>query len=119
MYHAKKWVMRQCLLLGYGQEYIDALTDEHMEFKNVIIQESTFTQFDEHGYMNFWIHDNENMHGYYLTGGKAIPITWAKDKYDMFPTQFYVADGTMIQMNIGKTYICIVPDDSWDKIVIN
>ena len=37
----------------------------------------------------------------------------------MFPTQFYVADGTMIQMNIGKTYICIVPDDSWDKIVIN
>ena len=103
----------------YGQEYIDALTDEHMEFKNVIIQESTFTQFDEHGYMNFWIHDNENMHGYYLTGGKAIPITWAKDKYDMFPTQFYVADGTMIQMNIGKTYICIVPDDSWDKIVIN
>lgn len=103
----------------YGQEYIDALTNEHMEFKNVIIQESTFTQFDEHGYMNFWIHDNENMHGYYLTGGKAIPITWAKDKYDMFPTQFYVADGTMIQMNIGKTYICIVPDDSWDKIVIN
>ena len=101
----------------YGNEYIDALTDEHMEFKNVIIQESTFTQFDEHGYMNFWIHDNENMHGYYLTGGNAIPITWAKDKYDMFPTQFYVADGTMIQMNIGRTYICIVPDDVWDDIV--
>lgn len=102
----------------YGQEYIDALTNEHMEFTNVIIQESKFTQFDEHGYMNFWIHENENMHGYYLTGGKAIPITWAKDKYDMFPTQFYVAEGTMVQMNIGKTYVCIVPDDSWDKIVM-
>ena len=101
----------------YGSEYVDALTDEHMEFNNVIIQESKFTQFDEHGYMNFWIHDNENMHGYYLTGGNAIPITWAKDKYDMFPTQFYVADGTMIQMNIGRTYICIVPDDVWDDIV--
>ena len=100
----------------YGNEYIDALTNEHMEFKNVIIQESTFTQFDEHGYMNFWIHDNENMHGYYITGGKAVPITWAKDKYDMFPTQFYVADGTMIQMNIGKTYICIVPDDVWEEV---
>lgn len=100
----------------YGQEYIDALTNEHMEFTNVILQESKFTQFDEHGYMNFWIHENENMHGYYLTGGKAIPITWAKDKYDMFPTQFYVAEGTMVQMNIGKTYICIVPDDSWDQI---
>ena len=100
----------------YGNEYIDALTNEHMEFKNVIIQESTFTQFDEHGYMNFWIHDNENMHGYYITGGKAVPITWAKDKYDMFPTQFYVADGTMIQMNIGKTYICIVPDDVWGEV---
>ena len=102
----------------YGSEYVDALTNEHMDFKNVIIQESTFTQFDEHGYMNFWIHDNANMHGYYMTSGKAVPITWAKDKYDMFPTQFYVADGTMIQMNIGKTYICIVPDDVWDKVVI-
>lgn len=100
----------------YGNEYIDALTDEHMEFKNVILQESRFTQFDEHGYMNFWIHDDENMHGYYLTGGKAVPITWAKDKYDMFPTQFYIADGTMIQMNVGRTYICIIPDDSWEQI---
>lgn len=102
----------------YGQEYIDALTNEHMEFKNLIIQESTFTQFDEHGYMNFWIHENENMHGYFITNGKAVPITWAKDDFDMFPTQFYTADGNMIQLNTGKTYVCIVPDDVWDEIVM-
>ena len=102
----------------YGQEYIDALTNEHMEFTNLIIQESTFTQFDEHGYMNFWIHENEDMHGYYITGGKAIPITWAKNEYDMFPTQFYNAEGEMIQLNTGKTYVCIVPDDVWDQLVI-
>lgn len=102
----------------YGQEYVDALTDEHMEFKNLILQESKFTQFDEHGYMNFWIHDNENMHGYYITGGKAVPITWAKDKFDMFPTQFYLEDGNMIQLNTGKTYVCIIPDDAWKELVI-
>lgn len=102
----------------YGQEYIDALTNEHMEFTNLIIQESTFTQFDEHGYMNFWIHENEDMHGYYITGGKAIPITWAKNEYDMFPTQFYNAEGEMIKLNTGKTYVCIVPDDVWDQLGI-
>lgn len=102
----------------YGQEYKDALTDEYMQFKNLIIQESTFTQFDEHGYMNFWIHENENMHGYFITNGKAIPITWAKNEYDMFPTQFYNAEGEMIKLNTGKTYVCIVPDDVWEQLVI-
>ena len=29
MYHAKKWVMRQCLLLGYGQ--VDLLTKKHTD----------------------------------------------------------------------------------------
>lgn len=102
----------------YGKEYIDALTDEHMEFKNLIIQECRHHQYDEHGYMYFWVHENEDKHGYFITGGKAVPITWAKDEFDMFPTQFYMPDGTMIQMNIGKTYVCIVPTDSWEDIII-
>lgn len=29
MYHAKKWIMRQCLLLGYGQ--VDLLTKKHTD----------------------------------------------------------------------------------------
>ena len=102
----------------YGDEYIDALTNEHLEFKNVILQESKFIQFDEHGYMNFLIHEGEGMHGYYITNGHGIPITWYKDKYDMFPTVFYDEAGNVIKLNTGKTYVCIIPDDQWEQLEI-
>lgn len=102
----------------YGDEYIDALTNEHLEFKNVILQESKFVQFDEHGYMNFLIHEGEGMHGYYITNGHGIPITWYKDKYDMFPSIFYDEEGNVITLNTGKTYVCIIPDDQWEQLEI-
>lgn len=102
----------------YGQEYIDELTNEHLEFTNVILQEATFFEWDDHGYMNFDMHSNANMHGYYLTGGSCIPITWEKGQQEYDITHFYQEDGTEITLNIGKTYICIIPDDSWSKLVL-
>jgi len=102
----------------YGAEYKDELTGDYLEFKNVILQESKFVQFDEHGYMNFLIHEGEGMHGYYITNGHGIPITWYKDKYDMFPTIFYDEEGNVITLNTGKTYVCIIPDDQWDELDI-
>ena len=58
------------------------------------------------------------MHGYYITNGHGIPITWYKDKYDMFPTVFYDEEGNVIKLNTGKTYVCIIPDDQWEQLEI-
>lgn len=102
----------------YGDEYIDALTDEHLEFTNIILQECDFEQFDEHGYMNFFVHEGENKTGYFITKGYAIPIVWAKNEYDMYPTFFFDKNLKQIQLNTGKTYVCIVPSDSWDQLEI-
>ena len=101
----------------YGKEYIDALNDNHMEFKNVIIQECTFEQYDDHGYMNYFVTRPGGMHGYYITDGKAIPVTWTKPD-ECTKTQFYDANGNEIVVNTGKTYIAIVPSDVWDDLVI-
>lgn len=102
----------------YGEEYKDALTDDYLEFKNLIIQECDFEQYDEHGYMNFFVHEGVDKTGYFITNGYAVPIVWAKDKFDMYPTYFCYEDLNLIQLNTGKTYVCIVPSDSWSQLVV-
>lgn len=100
----------------YGAEHRDAEDDEILSFTNVIIQECTFAQLDDNGYLIFNILA-ENMPGYYLTGGEAIDITWSKlAETDI--TRYYDGTGNQITLNTGKTYIAIVPDDSWDDLVI-
>ena len=55
--------------------------------------------------------------GYYITKGRAIPVTWTK-KSDLDITRYYDASGNEILLNSGKTYIAIVPDDIWQNLKI-
>nr|MCR4587334.1 DUF3048 C-terminal domain-containing protein [Lachnospiraceae bacterium] len=55
---------------------------------------------------------------YYITGGKAIPITWSKSG-EAAQTKFKVkSTGEDIVLNTGKTYIAIVPSDKWSELSI-
>ena len=75
-------------------------------------------QLDENGYMVYNVIDNSGNSGYYITNGKAIKVTWYKAS-DTSPTKFYDdSTGEEIKLNTGKTYIAIVPSDSWDDVVI-
>ena len=55
--------------------------------------------------------------GYYITNGKAIPISWTKTS-DTERTIYYDTNGDEITINTGKTYIGFVADDVWDELVI-
>lgn len=107
----------------YGDLYIDALYgDENrtLSFENLIITCADFVQYDEHGYMCYYaLNDPHNKQiGYYVTEGKAVPITWSKK--DMYSLTEYKnkATGEDIVLNTGKTYITIVPQDVWNQLVI-
>ena len=52
--------------------------DKQMAFKNLLIQSCGFTQYDENGYMIFDCIGEGG--GYYVTNGKAIPVTWEKKR---------------------------------------
>lgn len=100
----------------YGKPHKDAEDDEVLAFTNVIIQDCTFAQLDDNGYLIYNILA-ENMPGYYITGGEAVEITWSKlAETDI--TRYYDGTGQQITLNTGKTYIAIVPDDSWDELVV-
>lgn len=85
-------------------------------FKNVILQECIYHQYDANGYLIYNI-IADKMPGWYITNGKAIPITWSKLS-ETGVTRYYDLDGNPITINPGKTYIGIVPDDGWNEITI-
>lgn len=101
----------------YGKEHVDAGDGNAVTtFKNAIIYSCDFLQYDEHGYLCYYIVGQGE--GYYLTNGQAIPITWSKGSEGGL-TEFKVkATGEALTMNTGKTYIAIVPEDSWSDLTI-
>ncbi|MFI3212032.1 MAG: DUF3048 domain-containing protein [Eubacteriales bacterium] len=102
---------------GYDQEHLDGEDDAPLVFKNLLIQKCTFSEYDENGYMLFNTVGVTGETGYYLTNGKAVPITWSKGDYSDI-THYYNSDEEELTINTGKTYIALVPDDNWQDLVI-
>lgn len=101
----------------YGKAHIDPENDnKQLAFTNIILQCADITELDANGYMEFNL-INESGKGYYITGGKAIPVTWEKG-VDVEPTKFYDEAGKEITLNIGKTYIGLVASYRWDELVL-
>ncbi len=105
----------------YGSAEVDAGNgNKQVEFKNLLIQGARLEQLDDHGYMMYHTTDNdysssEKREGWYVTNGKAIKVTWTKLD-DTYPTRYYDENGEEIKINVGKTYVAIVPTTSFDEI---
>ncbi|MCR5671042.1 MAG: DUF3048 domain-containing protein [Butyrivibrio sp.] len=100
----------------YGSLHQDAEDGQALTFKNVILQNVSFTQLDPNGYLTYNVIGSGS--GYYITNGKAVPITWSKGSETGF-THFFDGAGQEIKINRGKTYIGLVPSDAWGSIAIN
>lgn len=88
--------------------HIDKANDKQLSFKNVLIQNTYFEVRDQKGYLAFQCHDTTR-DGWYFTNGRGIHVTWKKTA-DYSPTRYYDDNGNEIQLNTGKTMICIVED---------
>lgn len=100
----------------YSKAHVDpGNNNAQLCFKNLLLQSCGFQQYDEHGYMIF--HCIGEGGGYYITNGKAIPVTWKKTSMTS-PTRYYDADGNEITINTGKTYVGFVPVDDWKDLVV-
>ena len=61
------------------------------------------------------IHMEEGGKGYYVSNGQLEPITWTKPTPND-PIKCYDSNGKEIEVNAGKSYICIVDEDYFDKL---
>ena len=100
----------------YGNKYQDAGNNNApLAFKNVIIMKCSFHQYDEKGYLIYNILVGQPWEGYLLQSGEAVKIGWQK-LGESAQTIYTYEDGTPITLNTGKTYIAIVPDDTWNTL---
>lgn len=89
----------------HGTAQIDAITGDQLTFKNIIIQSTKWNYQIDNTYLHFDM-CYSGLSGYYITNGKAIPITWTKTS-DYAPTKYYDMSGNEIILNTGKTYIAV------------
>lgn len=100
----------------YGSVHTDAEDGQVATFTNVILQNVDMVQLDKNGYMIYNVIGEGS--GYYLTNGKAVPVIWRKTS-ETDITRYYDANGKEITINAGKTYIGLVPSDSWSSLSIS
>ena len=101
----------------YGQKHVDAgNNNEPLGFTNVLLQDARYVKFDDNGYMMFHAIDFKR-DGWFITQGKAIPVTWSKED-EVTPTHYFDKDGNEIVLNTGKTYVALIPDDKWGGLNI-
>ena len=101
----------------YGIAHVDAgNNNKQTSFKNVLIQDCTYSVLDKNGYMIFNCIDIFRT-GYYITNGRVTPIWWIKTS-DTDITRYYGMDGQEITLNTGKTYIALCPNDDFPNIKI-
>lgn len=102
----------------YGQAHTDPQHgNAQLTFKNLLIQDTTFKQLDDNGYMIYNAIDS-GRDAYYITNGKAIEVTWIKAGESDKTIYLNKQTGEEIELNTGKTYVALVPSDSWGSVVI-
>lgn len=103
----------------YGEAHLDPQHDNApLTFKNLLLQDTTFAQLDSNGYLIYNAIDTSERSAYYITNGRAIEVVWVKES-ETAPTIYLDKQtGEQIEINTGKTYVALVPSDSWNKIVL-
>lgn len=95
--------------------HVDKANGEQLAFKNILIQNTYFEVRDAKGYLAFRCVDTTR-DGWYFTNGRGIHVNWKKTS-DYGATRYYDDAGNEIELNIGKTMVCIVEDG--DSFVVD
>lgn len=91
----------------YGAAHLG--NEGQIAVKNILIQYCPAGYYATTEYRDINVHGSG--WGYYVTGGKAIDVTWKKDG-EFGVTHYYDASGKEIRLNPGKTWVCICTTDN-------
>lgn len=96
------------LRFEYGKPQIDGLTGDQIAVKNVLLlrMDTTDVKGSKLGLVE--IQTTGSGEGYYFCGGRYIPVTGQKERYDS-PLRILCADGSETVFAPGKTFLsCIL-----------
>ncbi|MBQ3404152.1 MAG: DUF3048 domain-containing protein [Oscillospiraceae bacterium] len=91
-----------------GKDFIDGLDNSRVTVTNIVVIKAATSNIpnDDKGRIDIKLTGTGD--GYFICGGKAVPITWSRgDRGDQFT--YKLADGSDLVLGVGKTYISIIP----------
>lgn len=90
----------------FDSAYVDGATGSQVSVENVVIIQTTIEALND-AKNHVAVHLTGTGSGYFACNGKYEKITWQKDKAK-YTYQFYDEDGNVVDLGVGKTYVCIV-----------
>ncbi|MBQ3135250.1 MAG: DUF3048 domain-containing protein [Oscillospiraceae bacterium] len=99
------------LVSQHGAPYVDGNTNEQVAVTNVLVIQTHINVIpgDKEGRLNVDLVGSGS--GWFACGGKAVPITWAKDSASA-PLTYFTADGQPLTLGVGSSYINIIDTDN-------
>lgn len=99
------------LVSQYGAPYVDGNTGEQVSVSNLLILKTRVSLLsgDSAGRLSVDL-DGEGS-GIYVCNGQAVNISWSKPTRTD-PLTYTLEDGTPLTLKAGKSYVCVVSNDS-------
>lgn len=98
----------------FGAAHKDAMNNQQLAFTNIIYEYAPSSLYGDTkaGYLNIPLKGSGK--GKFFTNGKMVDITWKKDS-DTSATRYYYTNGDEIELNTGKTMICLIENSYVDS----
>ena len=96
----------------YGIDQIDETNGEQIKFTNVLVLFARIEMNEDKYTIDAYLEDGGT--GYYVSDGKIVNIKWSKPTPNDLITITNMNDEE-VEVNRGKTYICVVDNDKMDK----
>lgn len=93
----------------FGSDYIDGTTGKAVEFKNLLVLYADTKILDNDGRRSVDLTGSGK--GHFVCGGLTIPILWSHSGTGK-PFIYAREDGSELELEVGKTYIAVVPTES-------
>jgi hypothetical protein len=92
-------------------DFIDANDGSRPAFTNVLVLRTSVSNIpdDDSGRIN--VETTGRGTGHFINGGRVTDINWIRTDVSS-PFMFTLLDGTLLNLGIGRTYICIVPTNA-------
>ena len=95
----------------FNSTYTDGNNDVAPQFTNVLVLFADVSTLDDAGRRSVNLETTGT--GYFACGGMSVPIKWSHSGTgENF--QYTLSDGSALNLGIGKTYVCIVPNAGGD-----
>jgi len=93
----------------YGSDLIDGTTSDTVKFKNLLVLYADTKILDDYGRRSVDLDGSGT--GHFICNGVTVPIKWSHSGTGS-SFKYTLADGTPLELGVGKTYIAIVSTDS-------